>query len=95
MSEIRPVTDLRNSFADISRTVHETGEPVILTKNGYGDMVVLSYQEYQRLQQDMAVVAQLREAELEAQTTRVRFTHGEVMAQLRARVQQATEQKDV
>ena len=39
---IRPVSDLRNNFADISRTVHETGEPVFLTKNGYGDMVVLS-----------------------------------------------------
>ena len=35
MSQIRPVSDLRNSFADISHTVHETREPVILTKNGY------------------------------------------------------------
>ena len=44
MSQIRPVSDLRNIFADISRTVHETREPVILTKNGYGDMVVMSYE---------------------------------------------------
>lgn len=40
--QIRPVSDLRNSFAEISRTVHETRESVILTKNGYGDMVVMS-----------------------------------------------------
>ena len=39
---IRPVSDLRNNFADISKTVHETGKPVFLTKNGFGDMVVLS-----------------------------------------------------
>ena len=45
---IRPVSDLRNNFADISRTVHETGEPVFLTKNGYGDMVVLSMEAYER-----------------------------------------------
>ena len=50
MSQIRPVSDLRNSFADISRTVHETREPVILTKNGYGDMVVMSYEEYQSIE---------------------------------------------
>ena len=50
MSQIRPVSDLRNSFADISRTVHETREPVILTKNGYGDMVVMSYEEYHSIQ---------------------------------------------
>ena len=40
MPQIRPVSDLRNNFADISRMVHETGEPIFLTKNGYGDMVV-------------------------------------------------------
>lgn len=32
---IRPVSDLRNNFADISKTVHETAQPVFLTKNGY------------------------------------------------------------
>lgn len=47
MSQIRMVSDLRNSFADISRTVHKTREPVILTRNGYGDMVVMAYEEYQ------------------------------------------------
>jgi hypothetical protein len=39
---IRPVSDLRNNFAEISRLVHETAEPVFLTKNGYGDMVAES-----------------------------------------------------
>ena len=42
MNMIRPVSDLRNNFADISRTVHETAQPVFLTKNGYGDMVIMS-----------------------------------------------------
>ena len=36
MNMIRPVSDLRNNFADISKTVHETAQPVFLTKNGYG-----------------------------------------------------------
>ena len=50
MNMIRPVSDLRNCFADISKTVHETAQPVFLTKNGYGDMVVLSMEAFERLQ---------------------------------------------
>ncbi|MFR5070411.1 MAG: type II toxin-antitoxin system Phd/YefM family antitoxin [Eubacteriales bacterium] len=42
MKKIRPVSDLRNNFSEISKMVHETAEPVFLTKNGFGDMVVLS-----------------------------------------------------
>ena len=48
MPQIRPVSDLRNNFAEISRTVHETAEPIFLTKNGYGDMVVMSIEAYER-----------------------------------------------
>lgn len=83
MSQIRPVSDLRNNFADISRTVHETKCPVILTKNGYGDMVVMSYEEYQSIQYEMDVTRELRAAELEGETTTKRFTHEDVMASIR------------
>ena len=86
MSDIRPVSDLRNSFADISRIVHENREPVILTKNGYGDMVVMSYEEYQRIQYENGVVRELRASEVEAETTDERYTHDEVMAGLREKL---------
>ncbi len=48
MLQIRPVSDLRNKFPDIEKIVN-AGEPVYLTKNGYGAMVVLSLEEYSRL----------------------------------------------
>ena len=86
MPQIRPVSDLRNNFADISRTVHETREPVILTKNGYGDMVVMSYEEYQNIQYEMGVTRELRAAELEAESTAERYAHDDVMAGIRARL---------
>jgi prevent-host-death family protein len=86
MFQIRPVSDLRNNFAEISRAVHETHEPMILTKNGYGDMVVLSYEEYQKVQYEMMVARELRAAELEAETTTERFTHEEVMRDIRAKI---------
>ena len=50
MKKIRPVSDLRNNFSEISKMVHETAEPVFLTKNGFGDMVVLSMEAYENLQ---------------------------------------------
>jgi prevent-host-death family protein len=90
MPQIRPVSDLRNNFAEISRTVHEGQEPVILTKNGYGDMVVFSYDDYETLQYDMNLALKLKEAETEAATHKERFTHAEVMQSVRTRVQEAS-----
>lgn len=66
MKMIRPVSDLRNNFADISKTVHETSEPVFLTKNGYGDMVVMSMEAYENLQFQSEVYFKLQEAERES-----------------------------
>ena len=86
MSQIRPVSDLRNSFAEISRVVHETREPVILTKNGYGDMVVMSYEEYEKLQYEIGVMRELRAAEIEAETTTERYDHDDVMAGIREKL---------
>ncbi len=60
---IRPVSDLRNNFADISRTVHETAKPVFLTQNGYGDMVVMSMEAYESLRFESEVCAKLQAAE--------------------------------
>ena len=83
MPQIRPVSDLRNNFAEISRIVHETEEPVFLTKNGYGDMVVMSIEMYERKLFETEVYLKLKEAELEAKSTGKRFTHQEVFAELR------------
>lgn len=86
MPKIRPVSDLRNSFADISKIVHESGEPIFLTKNGYGDMVVMSMEAFERLQFESEVYFKLKEAELEAKTTNKRFSHGEVFEELKTKV---------
>ena len=79
MKMIRPVSDLRNNFAEISKTVHETSLPVFLTKNGYGDMVVLSMEAYENLQFESEVYFKLREAEKEAELTNTRYSSKEVL----------------
>ena len=48
MPTIRPVSDLRNNFKEISEVCHENGEPVFLTKNGRGDMVVMSIAQFEK-----------------------------------------------
>ena len=79
MNMIRPVSDLRNNFADISKTVHETAQPVFLTKNGYGDMVVLRLVAFENLQFESEVYFKLQEAEKEAELTDQRYSSKDVL----------------
>jgi len=95
MPHIRPVSDLRNNFADISRIVHETQEPIFLTKNGYGDMVVMSMEAYERKLFESEVYFKLKEAELEAKTMDRRYSHREVFDQLRAKLSNRIESDEV
>ena len=83
MESIRPVSDLRNNFADISKTVHETQQPVFLTRNGYGNMVVMSMEAYENLRFESEVYSKLAEAEREAEMTDARFSSKNVLAAMR------------
>lgn len=83
MIQIRPVSDLRNKFPDIEKAVGG-GEPVFLTKNGYGKMVVLSLEAYSKLIDGAELL--LDEADKAAIEDNRRFTHEEVFANLRGRV---------
>ena len=84
---IRPVSDLRNNFADVSRVVHETGRPVFLTKNGFGDMVVLSTEAYEQIRFDSEIYDKLSEAERQAEATSVRFSVKDVLADMRREIE--------
>jgi len=79
MNMIRPVSDLRNNFAEISKIVHETAQPVFLTKNGYGNMVVLSMEAFQNMQFESEVYHKLLEAEKEAEHTGERYSSKDVL----------------
>ena len=65
MSMIRPVSDLRNNFAEISKLVHETEQPLFLTKNGYGDLVVMSIETYEEMLDCIATDKAIADAEQE------------------------------
>ena len=57
MPSIRPISDLRNSANEISDFCHQTREPVYITRNGSGDMVVISMEEYERQQKKRSLPA--------------------------------------
>jgi prevent-host-death family protein len=80
MMQIRPVSDLRNKFPEIEGVVN-SGEPVFLTKNGYGAMVVLSLERYAELTDD--VERKLDEADRAAAESDLRMTHDEVFSRLK------------
>lgn len=90
---IHPVSDLRNNFRDISRTVHETNEPVYLTKNGRGDMVVMSLDAYEQNLFQSEIYVKLKEAEYQAVTSKKRFSHDHVMSELRNVIKKESKQK--
>ena len=83
MIQIKPVSDLRNKFTEIESIV-KTGEPVFLTKNGYGSMVVLSIEAYSMLTE--SVEAALDVADKMAEETEKRYTHEERFSKLREAV---------
>jgi len=62
MPIIRPISDLRNNFTSISETVHSYNEPVFLTKNGLGDMVVMSLDYYEKQLAQIELYQKLNEA---------------------------------
>ena len=83
MPNIRPVSDLRNHFAEITKEVQLSNEPVFLTKNGVGSIVVMSMESYEQNRYDSMVYDQLREAELQAASITKRLNHDDVMDKAR------------
>ena len=82
--KIRPVSDLRNKFKDVSKIVHESKEPIYLTKNGRSDMVVMSIEAYEQNLFHSEIYNKLKEAEYQAASTKKRYSHDEVMTELRS-----------
>ncbi|MFW2551454.1 type II toxin-antitoxin system Phd/YefM family antitoxin, partial [Klebsiella pneumoniae] len=80
MMQIRPVSDLRNKFTEIEKTVND-GQPVYLTKNGYGAMVVMSLEQYSLLTD--SIEKRLDEADRMAQMNEERLSHETVSQNIR------------
>ncbi len=68
---IRPSADLRNHYNEISKQCRENGEVVIITVNGRGDTVSLSYEEYKRMKTRIELLEMLAESDDDVRQGRV------------------------
>jgi prevent-host-death family protein len=63
MPIIKPISDLRNKANEISDIVHSAKEPIYITKNGEGDMVIMSIPQYRHMLKKLELYSKLAEAQ--------------------------------
>ena len=68
---IRPSSDLRNHYSEISKQCREERTPVIITVNGRGDTAVLGLQDYYQMKSELELLRTLAEAEDDVKNDRV------------------------
>ena len=83
MPIIKPISDLRNNFNQISEICHKEMEPVFITKNGEGDMVVMSIALYEQQQALLELYQKLGEAEAQSLSGAPTMSHKELIKKLR------------
>ena len=63
MPVIKSISDLRNKANEISKIAHHSDEPIFITKNGEGDLVVMSLAHYSKLQMKLDLCSKLAVAQ--------------------------------
>ena len=71
MPQIMPIKDLKNT-SEISDICHKSEEPIYITNNGYGDMVIMSMEVYQSIMQKVEVYKDVEVSELQIEAGQVR-----------------------
>lgn len=86
MPLIRPISDLRNRANEISELCHSEDQPIFITKNGKGDLVVMSQAHYERLHGLLELYQKLGEAEALDAAGEQGIAHGEIIRRLRLKI---------
>ena len=71
MEAIRPSSDLRNHYSEISKQCREEKNPVIITVNGRGDTAILGLQHYYQMKSELELLRTLADAEEDVMNGRV------------------------
>ena len=77
---------MRNHTREISAICHEKDEPVYLTTNGEGDLVVMSINHYERLKAQAELFEKLGVAQIQSASGKKGITHLQMMTKLRRRI---------
>jgi prevent-host-death family protein len=89
MPLIKPISDLRNKANEISDLAHKSDEPIFITRNGEGDMVVMSMAQYGKLQLKLDLFKKLAVAQAQRASGDKGRTLSQVMKDLRKRIRES------
>jgi len=85
MPIIKSISSMRNRTREISTLAREKDEPIYLTKNGEGHLVVMTIDHYERLKAQAELFEKLGVAQAQAATGTKGVTHSQMIAKLRRR----------
>ncbi|WP_083676607.1 type II toxin-antitoxin system Phd/YefM family antitoxin [Paenibacillus sp. FSL H8-0548] len=88
---IKPSTTIRQDYNGFSKLCHELDEPVILTRNGEADLVVMSHETYRRMEARIKLQSKLLVAEKQISEGMHLLDHDQVMARMRRKIDAAQE----
>ena len=89
MPVIKPISDLRNKANEISDLAHKVDAPIFITRNGEGDMVVMSMAHYSKLQLKLDLVNKLAVAQAQRAAGDRGRSLTQVMKDLRKRIRES------
>lgn len=86
MPIIKPISSIRHRTREIAAICHKQDEPVYLTTNGEGDLVVMSIDHYERLKAQVELFNKLGVAEVQAASGKRGITHKQMITKLRKKI---------
>jgi prevent-host-death family protein len=89
MPIIKPISDLRNKAKRISELAHKSDEPIFITRNGEGDMVVMSMAQYSKMQLKLDLFSKLAVAQAQRASGDKGRRLSAVMKEIRKRIRES------
>jgi PHD/YefM family antitoxin component YafN of YafNO toxin-antitoxin module len=86
---IKPSTTIRQDYNGFSKYCHELDEPVVLTRNGEADLVVMSHEAFRRMEARIKLQSKLLVAEKQLAEGEQLLEHDEVIARMRRKIDAA------
>lgn len=88
---IKPSTTIRQDYNGFSKYCHELDEPVIITRNGEADLVVMSHEAYRRMEARIKLQSKLLVAEKQVAEGKALLDHNQVVSRIRRKIDAAKE----
>ncbi len=86
MPIIKPISDLRNKSNEISKLANDSNEPIYITKNGEGDLVVMSMNHYSKMQLKLDLLSKLSVAQKQKSSGDKGISLKQVMTKIRSMI---------